>query len=179
MHFTNIAVESLIFCTIVTFCNLQPSVGFASKYQVSRLRNYQQDVSRVSFLRRTRFWTLFFSQTVGKSPKSRFVVATPFCFFQVLITPDAVRLTPCVKNWGFGDFATVWQKNKVQKRVLREKRTLETSCLLFLILLARYFETRLAIGWREQNGPILHDSSAMLVKCTLLTSNQILDVKEP
>ena len=148
VHFTNIGLESLIFCSIRTFCNLQPSVGFASKCQVSRLRNYQQDVSRVSFLRRTRFWTLFFSQTVGKSSKPRFVVATPFCFFQVLITPDAVRLTPCVKKWDFGDFATVWQKNKVQKRVLREKLTLETSCLLFLRLMARYFETRLTDGCR-------------------------------
>ena len=101
VHFSNIELKSRIFCRIATFCSLQPSVGFASKYRVSRLRNYQQDTSRVSFLRRTRFWTLFFSQTVGKSPKPRFVVATPFCSFQVLVTPDVFRLTPCIKNLRF------------------------------------------------------------------------------
>ena len=84
MHFTNIAVESLIFCTIVTFCNLQTSVGFASKYRVSRLRNNKQNVSRVSFLRRTRFWTLFLSQTVGKFPKT-----SVCCCSVVLLFPGA------------------------------------------------------------------------------------------
>ena len=167
VHFTNIAIESPIFCRIETFCTLQTSVGFASKYRVSRFRNNKQNVSRVSFLRRTRFWTLFLSQTVGKFPKPRFVVAASFCSFRCWLHQMLFVWLLASKHWGFGDFTTVWQKNKVQKRVLREKRTLEVSCLLFLRLLARYFETRLTDGWRVQNVSILHDSTAMLVKCTL------------
>ena len=67
----------------------------------------------------------------------------------------------------FGDFATVWQKNKVQKRVLREKLTLETFCFEFWDGTARGFDLKLTKGCKEQNVAIRRDLGSMLGECTL------------
>ena len=167
VHFTNIAVES---CRIETFCTLQPSVSLVSKYLARSLRNNKQDTSRVRFSRRTRFWTLFFCQTVAKSPKpqcfdARSQTNNIWCSQHLKEQNDAATT-----NRGFGNFPTVWERNRVQKRVLRKKLTLETFCLLFLNLLTRYFEAKPTDVCKVQNVSILQnigDSTAMLVKCTL------------
>ena len=128
VHFTNIAVES---CRIETFCTLQPSVSLVSKYLARSLRNNKQDTSRVRFSRRTRFWTLFFCQTVAKSPKSQFlthgVKRTASGVISIWKKQNGVATT----NHGFEDFPTVWEKNRVQKRVLRKKLTLRRFVCCF------------------------------------------------
>ena len=112
----------------------------ATKYRSKTLGNSQRGVSRASFSRKTRFWTLFCCRRSVKCSKHEDVGDRTQIIAKVR---DPVRwsilVACCPRMSSFEHCGRLVQQNRVQKRVFREKLALDTPRWLFPSVFDRYF----------------------------------------